>query len=129
MPTSTARLVAIVDDDDQMVHAMQRVLEMAGYATQLFGSAETFLDSGKACQAACLVIDVRLPGISGVELHQRLRAGGNRVPTVFVTAFDDWRRRGLQLIGADTCLVKPFPAESLVQAVSRTFGGAHAPDP
>jgi FixJ family two-component response regulator len=129
MSTPSAPIVALVEDDEQMMQAMQRVLEMAGYATQLFDSAETFLESGKACRAECLVVDVRLPGISGVELHQRLRAGGNRVPTVFVTAFDDWRRRGLELEGADACLVKPFPAETLVQAVSHTLGEAHAPSP
>jgi FixJ family two-component response regulator len=129
MLTPTAPAVAVVEDDEQMRQAMRRVLEMAGYMTTLFDSAETFLESGAACRVSCVVLDIRLPGISGLELHRRLRSAGNRVPTIFVTAYDDWRDRGLTLKGTDACLVKPFPAETLIQAVTRTFEKSDAPNP
>jgi FixJ family two-component response regulator len=122
MPEPTAPVVSVVEDDEEMRNAIRRVLEMAGYMTRLYDSAEAFLESGATAPAACLVVDIRLPGISGVELHQRLRSAGSRVPTVFVTAYDDWHRRGLSLDENDACLVKPFPAETLIQAVSRTLG-------
>jgi len=122
----TAGVVAVVENDDQMRHAMRRVLEMAGYVTELFQSAESFLGAREPSRASCLVVGVRLPGISGVELHQRLRAAGNATPTVFVTAYDDWRRRGLTIAEPDACLVKPFRAEMLVDAVNQTFGGSNA---
>jgi len=124
MPEPNPPVVAVVEDDEEMRTAMRRVLEMAGYMTQLFDSAEAFLETGAAPRAACLVIDVRLPGISGIELHERLRSAGSQVPTVFVTAYDDWRRRGLDLRATDACLVKPFPAETLIQAVTRGLGAA-----
>jgi len=121
----TAGVVAVVENDDQMRHAMRRVLEMAGYMTELFESAEAFLGTREPSRASCLVVDVLLPGISGVELHQRLRAAGNATPTVFVTDYDDWRRRGFTIAEPDACLVEPFRAEMLVHAVNRTFGGSH----
>jgi FixJ family two-component response regulator len=108
-------LVAVVDDDEGMRQAMRRVLETEGFATEVFGSAEDFLASGAAGRAACLVLDIHLPGMSGAELHGHLRSMGRWVPTVFVTA------HGTQ--ETDSCLIKPFAAEKLIQAVSRSIGG------
>jgi FixJ family two-component response regulator len=108
-------LVAVVDDDDEMRNAMRRVLETEGFATELFGTAETFLESGAAARARCLVLDIGLPGMSGIELHLQLRSAGHAIPTVFVTAHD--------AKGTERCLIKPFPAEALVNAVRHSIGG------
>jgi FixJ family two-component response regulator len=109
--------VAVVDDDEGMRKAMRRVLETEGFATETFRTAEEFLAAGAAARAQCLVLDIHLPGISGTELHVRLRAMGCRVPTIFVTAYP----------GNETpdCLLKPFPAESLIGAVRRSLGKRH----
>jgi FixJ family two-component response regulator len=107
--------VAVVDDDEGMRQAMRRVLETEGFMTEVFDSAEAFLASGAASRAQCLVLDIHLPGMSGTELHRRLRTIGCWVPTVFVTAQAMEQSRD--------CLVKPFPAETLIQAVNRSIGG------
>jgi FixJ family two-component response regulator len=124
--TSTASLVIVVEDDEGMRQAIRRVLEAGGFVTEVFNDAEALLASGAAARAECLVLDIHLGGMSGIELHERLRSEGREIPTVFVTAHEDWGRRGLLLTGADTCLVKPFPAEMLIQAVTRTCGGPRA---
>jgi FixJ family two-component response regulator len=106
-------VVAVVDDDDGMRQAMRRVLETAGFATEGFSTAEAFVASGAASRAACLVVDIHLPGMSGFELHERLRATGRCLPTVFVT--------GHATNGMHNCLIKPFPAETLLQAVRQSI--------
>jgi FixJ family two-component response regulator len=106
-------LVAVVDDDDGMRQAMRRVLETAGFVTEVFSTAEAFVASGAASRAACLVLDIHLPGMSGYELHGRLRAAGHCLPTVFVT--------GHATNGTRDCLIKPFPAETLLQAVRQSI--------
>jgi FixJ family two-component response regulator len=114
----TRAVVAVVDDDGEMRRAMQRVLETEGYVTEAFGTAEDFLASGAATRAACLVLDVHLPGMPGTELYGRLHAMGSRLPAVFVSAH--------AIEETDDCLVKPFPAEKLIQAVERRLRGSKA---
>ena len=94
---------------------MRRVLETEGFVTEVFGTAEDFLAAGAASRAQCLVLDIGLPGMSGIELHRRLQSAGQAIPTVFVTAHDT--------TGTERCLTKPFPAEVLVQAVTQSIGG------
>ena len=108
-------MVAIVDDDEGMRNAMRRVLETEGFVTEVFSTAEAFLQSDAASRARCLVLDIGLPGMSGIDLHRRLLSAGHAIPTVFVTAHDT--------NGTDRCLVKPFTAEALVQEVSQSIGG------
>lgn len=107
--------VAIVDDDEGMRQAMRRVLETEGFVTEVFSTAEAFLAAGAASRAQCLVLDIHLPGMSGIELHRHLLSTGRAPPAVFVTAHDTE--------GTDRCLVKPFPAQALVRAVSRSIAG------
>jgi FixJ family two-component response regulator len=116
--TSRAAFVAVVDDDEGMRNAMRRVLEAEGFVTEVFGSAEEFLATDAASHAQCLVLDIHLPGMSGIDLHRRLRSLGRRVPTVFVTAHATRETPG--------CLVKPFPAETLIQAVSQSINSGNA---
>jgi len=114
--------VAIIDDDEAMREAIRRVLETEGFRTELFASAEMFLASGAASRVQCLVLDIRLPGMTGIALHERLRSANLIVPTIFITAHEDVYARRLLASGAD-CLAKPFLGETLVTAVTKAIEG------
>ncbi|SRR5260370_15165025 len=112
------KLVAIVDDDHSMRGALQGLLKAVGVPSQAFVSAEEFLNSGQQHQAACLITDIRMPGISGLELQARLNAEHCRIPTIFITVHDDaqLRMRALRA-GAVEFLAKPFDDEALLETV------------
>jgi FixJ family two-component response regulator len=112
------KLVAIVDDDHSMRNALQGLLKAVGVPSQAFASAEEFLNSGQQHQAACLITDIRMPGISGLELQARLNAEHCRIPTIFITAHNDahMRMRALRA-GAVEFLAKPFDDEALLETV------------
>ena len=120
MSRPPARTVAIIEDDEDMRQAIHRVLEMEGFQTELFASAETFLDSGAQSRVECLVLDIGLPGMSGIDLHERLLSANCPVPTIFITAHEDVYARRLSERGMD-CLAKPFLGETLVNAVARAI--------
>ena len=112
------QLVAIVDDDDSMRSALQGLLKAVGLPAQAFGSAEEFLNSGQQHQAACLIADIRMPGMSGLELQAHLNAERCRIPTIFITAHGDAKMR-IQALreGAVEFLAKPFDDEALLDSV------------
>ena len=111
-------LVAIVDDDDLMRSALQGMLKSVGLPSQAFASAEEFLTSGQQHQTACLIADIRMPGISGLELQARLNADHCRIPTIFITAHGDTKMRMQALrAGAVEFLAKPFDDEVLLESV------------
>jgi FixJ family two-component response regulator len=111
-------LVAIVDDDDLMRSALQGMLESVGLPSQAFASAEEFLKSGEQHQTACLIADIRMPGMSGLELQARLNAEHCRIPTIFITAHGDAKMRMQALrAGAVEFLSKPFDDEALLGSV------------
>jgi FixJ family two-component response regulator len=112
------KLVAIVDDDDLMRNALQGLLKAVGWPAQAFASAEEFLQSGQQSQIACLIADIRMPGMSGLELQARLNAEHCRIPTIFITAHGDAKMR-LQALraGAVEFLAKPFDDEALLESV------------
>ena len=112
------KLVAIVDDDHSMRGALQGLLKAVGLSSQAFASAEEFLKSGQQHQTACLISDIRMPGISGLELQARLNAEHCRIPTIFITAHGDaqMRMRALRA-GAVEFLSKPFDDEALLETV------------
>ena len=111
-------LVAIVDDDDLMRSALQGMLKSVGLPSQAFSSAEEFLNSGQQHQTACLITDIRMPGMSGLELQAKLNAERCRIPTIFITAHGDTKMR-LQALraGAVEFLAKPFDDEVLLESV------------
>src|SRR6202165_5084818 len=113
-----AKLVAIVDDDELMRSALQGMLKSVGFPSQAFASAEEFLKSGQHQQTACLIADIRMPGMSGLELQAKLNAERCRIPTIFITAHGDTKMR-LQAMraGAVEFLAKPFDDEVLLQNV------------
>jgi two-component system response regulator AtoC len=112
-------LISIVDDDESIRKATKRLLESVGVQVEDFASAEEFLISGSSDNSACLILDVRLPGMSGLELQNQLRALGARVPIVFITAHGDAAVRARALEGgAVDFLQKPFTEKALFKAVN-----------
>ena len=112
------KLVAIVDDDDSMRGALQGLLKAVGLPAQAFASAEEFLNSGQRHQIACLIADIRMPGMSGLELQAKLNAERCRIPIIFITAHGDAKMRTQALrAGAVEFLAKPFDDEALLESV------------
>ena len=112
------KLVAIVDDDDSMRSALQGLLKSAELSAQSFASAEEFLNSGQQQQVACLIADIRMPGMSGLELQAKLNAERCRIPIIFITAHGDEKMRLLALrAGAVEFMAKPFNDEVLLESV------------
>jgi FixJ family two-component response regulator len=112
------KIVAIVDDDDSVRDTLQALLRVAGFSSQAFESAEKFLGSGLPPETACLITDIRMPGMSGLELQARLNAERCRIPTIFITAHGDEEMRFQALrAGAVEFLPKPFDDEILVESV------------
>src|SRR5215470_12907360 len=112
------KLVIVVDDDGTMLKSLERLLNASGFDTEVFRSAEAFLARPAAREVACLVIDIHLGGMSGIELRRRLTASGSAVPVVFMTAFDDDDTHNAAIrAGCIACLHKPFPARSLIGAI------------
>ncbi len=111
-------MVAVIDDDESYRAAVQRLLKSEGLSVQSFGSAEAFLNSGQQTETGCLIADIRMPGMSGLELQSKLNSDHCPIPTIFITAHGDERMR-LQAMrgGAVKFLLKPFEGESLLDAV------------
>jgi FixJ family two-component response regulator len=112
------KLVAIVDDDDLMRSALHGLLKSVGLPAQTFASSEEFLKSGQQHQTACLIADIRMPGMSGLELQAKLNADRCRIPTIFITAHGDEKMRMQALrAGAVEFMAKPFDDEALLESV------------
>ena len=112
------KMVAIVDDDEFMRGALQGLLKAVGLPTLAFASAEEFLQSSQQRRTACLIADIRMPGMSGLELQAKLNAEHCRIPTIFITAHGDAQMRMQALrAGAVEFLTKPFDDEALLKTV------------
>jgi len=114
----TEKTVAVIDDDERYRVAVQRLLKSAGLSAQAFGSAEAFLDSGQQHETGCVIADIRMPGMSGLELQSKLNADHCPIPTIFITAHGDEKMR-MQAMrgGAVKFLTKPFDGETLLESV------------
>jgi FixJ family two-component response regulator len=114
----SSKLIAIVDDDQSVQCALQDLIESEGLSTLCFGSAEQFLASGAQHKAGCLIADIRMPGISGLELQAKLKADRCRIPIIFITAHGDAKMR-IQAMrdGAVEFLTKPFDNAVLLETV------------
>jgi FixJ family two-component response regulator len=113
-----SKLVAIVDDDDSVRGTLQELLRSAGFYSQAFESAEAFLGSGHQRETACLITDIRMPGMSGLELQATLNAERCKIPTIFITAHGDEEMRFQALReGAVEFLPKPFDDEVLIETI------------
>jgi FixJ family two-component response regulator len=118
MAPQESGLVAIVDDDELMRGALQGLLREAGLPARAFASGEEFLLSGAQHLSSCLIADIRMPGMSGLDLQARLNADQIRIPVIFITAHGDERMRMQALrAGAADFLAKPFDDEVLLRSV------------
>ena len=111
-------MVVIVDDDESMRNALRGLMKEVGLAAQAFASAEEFLDFGHPQQIGCVIADIRMPGMSGLELQARLNAQHCNIPIIFITGHGDEKMR-LQALraGAVEFLSKPFDDEILLESV------------
>ena len=110
--------ISVVDDDESARVAIQGMLKSVGWPARSFCSAEEFLESGQLCETACLICDIRMPGMSGLELQARLVEEGWRIPIIFVTAHGDSRMQTRAMkAGARAFLGKPFDDDVLLQEV------------
>jgi FixJ family two-component response regulator len=112
------KMVAVVEDDQSYRVAVQRLLKSAGFSVQSFATAEDFLRSGRQHETGCLITDIRMPGISGLDLQAKLNADHCLIPTIFITAHGDEDMR-LQAMrgGAMKFMVKPFDCAILLESV------------
>jgi FixJ family two-component response regulator len=121
-PERQSPVVCVIDDDASLLRALRRLLRAGGFDVEVFSSAEAFLESGHRERVDCLVLDVRLEGMSGLELQERLVAAGSEIPVVFMTAHDDLStRERAHRAGAIDYLRKPFDDESLIGAINRAI--------
>ena len=111
-------MVAVIEDDESYRVAVNRLLRSAGFPVQSFASAEDFLSSGRQHETGCLITDIRMPGMSGLDLQSKLNLDHCPIPTIFITAHGDEKMR-LQAMrgGAVKFLAKPFDSEILLEAV------------
>jgi FixJ family two-component response regulator len=120
----STRLISIVDDDEPVREAIDALVSSLRYLSVKFSSAEEFLNSDRLDDTSCLITDVRMPGMSGVDLQCRLIAQGRTIPIIFVTAFTDESTRARALTaGAVGFLTKPFSEESLIRCLNTALNG------
>jgi FixJ family two-component response regulator len=113
---SKPSLIAIIDDDASVRATTDSLVRSLGYVVHTFASAEAFLQSSRLDDFGCVITDVQMPGMSGVQLQDHLRAQGYRVPFVFFTAFPDEKTRAQALAAGAACyLTKPFDGDGLIQ--------------
>ena len=121
-PLAKTGVIAIVDDDEPLRQALGSVMKAAGFSTRTFASAEEFLACDDCDDTACLILDVRLPGMSGIELQKQLSKTNSRLPIVFVTAHGDASLRDcLMRAGAAAFLSKPVRSDALLKEVRKVL--------
>jgi FixJ family two-component response regulator len=115
---ATKSLISVIDDDESIRRTTTLLIESFGFRAAAFASAESFLKSGQLHDTSCLILDVRMPDINGLELQSKLAAEGYGIPVIFITAYDDKDSRGRAMrAGAIAFLDKPFSDEQLLQTV------------
>ena len=116
-------VISIIDDDPSVRAATYNLLRSFGYVVHSFDSAEAFLQSPQFAETSCAIVDVRMPGMSGLEMQAHLRAQGYGVPLIFVTAVPDASARGRALAaGASGFLTKPFNKDTLIDCIDTALG-------
>jgi FixJ family two-component response regulator len=111
-------MISIIDDDDSVRESLRRLMRSVGFAVNVFASAEEFLDSDRLRNTDCLILDVRLPGMSGLELQRHLATSHSDIPIIFITSYEDDDVRGRALnAGAVDYFLKPFNDENLLDAI------------
>ena len=127
--TTPSGLVVLVDDDASVRRGLERLLRSAGYAVETFPSARAFLDRGEYDRASCLVLDVRMPGQSGLELQNLLVAAGHAIPIIFISGHGDIGMAVQAMkAGAVDFLAKPFDDDVFLAAVRQAMAAAFPHD-
>ena len=121
---ATGVLIAVVDDDESVRRATRRLLRTAGLEAETYASGPDFLEAVQHYRPSCVIVDLHMPGMSGLEVQSRLAVNGFEIPVLFITAYDDpgARDRALQA-GAVSYLRKPFTEEALLQAIDSAISG------
>ncbi len=120
-------MISIVDDDESFRRATAGFISSLGYAVAVFGSAEEFLRSDRLKDTACLISDMQMPGMSGIELQNRLISRGHRLPVIFITAYSESKARAQALAsGALGFFDKPFSEEKLISCLHQALSGRGA---
>src|ERR1700692_2700337 len=128
--TGNQIIVMIVDDDDSIRRAVRRLMKSYGVAVETFASAEEFLGSDRLAKTSCLILDIHMPGMNGLELQKRLVASGSVGPIIFITAFpDDGARSQAINAGAAGSLAKPFSDDELLNCIHAVLENAGADVP
>jgi FixJ family two-component response regulator len=118
-------LIAIVDDDESVRDAVRKLVRSVGYHASTFGSAHEYLNSEQVHDTSCLITDVQMPGLSGIELQDRLIARGHRIPTIFITGHPDESVRARAMkAGAVSFLIKPFSPAYFVGCIDKALKAA-----
>jgi FixJ family two-component response regulator len=121
----SASLISIIDDDEEIREATKALLRSLGYRAATFASAEEFLQSDSLGNTACLIADVQMPGLSGVDLQHWLMTRGVKIPTIFITAFpENGARARAMKAGAVGFLCKPFSEDSLLKCLDSAVGSS-----
>jgi FixJ family two-component response regulator len=121
-------VIAVVDDDEAIRDALSDLLLVMGYSCQTFNRADAFLAAHKSNRIDCLITDIRMPGMSGLDLLQRLKAAGSTMPVIVVTSFDDHLIRSRALAsGAHAYLTKLFTDDVLLQSLKTALPGREIP--
>ena len=117
-----APIISIIDDDDSVRSSVRSLVRSLGLSARTFGSAEEFLQSPHVDDTSCLISDLQMPGLNGVDLQKSLLAQGRRIPIIFVTAFPEERLRARALAaGALGFLGKPFESETLIKLIEKAI--------
>jgi len=126
--TGETHMISVVDDDDFVRESLRDLIESLGYNVAVFGSAERFLEAECLAETSCLITDLRMPGLSGLDLQDRLTADGHRIPVIFVTAFSDekFQVRAMRA-GALGFLSKPFDESSLISCLETALSPSIEP--
>jgi FixJ family two-component response regulator len=125
---SKAPLIAIVDDDEFFRGSMRRLMQSLGFTVEAFPSAAVFLASRRLDNTTCLIADIQMPGMTGVELNARLIEAGHKIPTILVTAYPDEVTRARALKDGVVCyLRKPFDDNDLMDCIRKAVEGGRPP--
>lgn len=120
---SSPPMITIIDDDESVRIATESLVRSLGFSARTFASAEDFLNSPLLGETACVITDVQMPGMSGVELQSHLRSKGDATPLIFITAFPEERiRRQVDAAGAIGFLAKPFEGHAMIECIDRALG-------
>ena len=119
---ATPKLISVIDDDPSARRGLCRLLRSVGFAANAFASAEEYLSSDQPENADCLLLDIRMPGMSGIELQRQLVANHSEVPVIFITAHEEETER-VQTLGGNAreVLIKPFSEDSLLNAINKAL--------